>query len=79
MIRCLVRTIRFGRKMCPGKATTWLFPSDSSRGHIVEHKQRRTVLSKWGNDLRQSYRTIGQAAGITEVDMHLLMNPRPRA
>ena len=32
------------------------------------------MLSKWGNDLRQTYRTLGQAAGINEVDMHLLMN-----
>ena len=27
-----------------------------------------------GNDLRQSYRTIGQCAGVGDIDMHLLMN-----
>lgn len=27
-----------------------------------------------GGDLRQTYRTVGQAAGVSEVDMHLLMN-----
>ena len=32
------------------------------------------MLSKWGNDLRQTYRTLGQATGINEVDMYLLMN-----
>ena len=32
------------------------------------------VLSKWGNDLRQSYRTLAQAAGVAELDIHLLMN-----
>jgi hypothetical protein len=32
------------------------------------------VLSHWGNDLRQSYRTLGQVAGVSDVDMHLLMN-----
>ncbi len=74
MIRCLVRAIRLGRKMYPVQSATWLFPADSAAGHIAEHKERRTVLSKWGNDLRQSYRTIGQAAGINDVDMHLLMN-----
>ena len=74
MIRCLVRAIRLGRRIYPASAEVWLFPSDSATGHLVEHKERRTVLSKWGNDLRQSYRTIGQAAGINEVDMHLLMN-----
>jgi hypothetical protein len=40
----------------------------------VEHKEDRDVLSKWGNDLRQSYRTLGQAAGVSELDIHLLMN-----
>jgi len=60
--------------MYPSQAPYWLFPADSSTGRIVEHKERRTVLSKWGNDLRQTYRTLAQAAGINEVDMHLLMN-----
>jgi hypothetical protein len=32
------------------------------------------VLSKWGNDLRQSYRTLAQAAGVSELGVHLLMN-----
>ena len=40
----------------------------------MEHKEERNVLSKWGNDLRQSYRTIAQAAGVSELDIHLLMN-----
>lgn len=55
--------------MYPSQAPYWLFPADSSTGRIVEHKERRTVLSKWGNDLRQTYRTLAQAAGINEVDM----------
>jgi hypothetical protein len=37
-------------------------------------KEPRKRLFKWGNDLRQSYRTLGQAAGLSEIDMHLLMN-----
>jgi hypothetical protein len=32
------------------------------------------MLSKWGNDLRQSYRTLAQAVGVSELDIHLLMN-----
>src|SRR5713101_5166645 len=43
-------------------------------GHLVEHKEERNILSKWGNDLRQSYRTLAQAAGVSELDIHLLMN-----
>ena len=41
---------------------------------MVEHKEDRRQLSKWGNDLRQTYRTLGQGAGLSEVNMHLLMN-----
>jgi hypothetical protein len=28
--------------------------ADSSAGHLIEHKEERDVLSRWGNDLRQS-------------------------
>ena len=74
MIRCLIRAIRLGRILYPEQAQTWLFPADSRPGHLVEHKEDRQVLSKWGGDLRQTYRTLGQATGVSEVDMHLLMN-----
>jgi integrase len=74
MIRCIIRTIRLGRVLYPEQAKHWLFPADSETGHLVEHKEDRDVLSKWGNDLRQSYRTLGQAAGVSELDIHLLMN-----
>ena len=74
MIRCLIRSIRVGRKMHPDQSDVWLFPADSAAGHLVEHKEDRSVLSKWGNDLRQTYRTIAQAAGVNDLDIHLLMN-----
>ena len=74
MIRCVIRAIRLGRAIYPEQSRTWLFPADSEAGHLVEHKEDRKDLSKWGGDLRQTYRTIGQAAGVSEVDMHLLMN-----
>lgn len=74
MIRIIVRGMRLGRRIYPSQAETWLFPADSASGHLVEHKEDRSDLSKWGNDLRQTYRTVGQAAGVNEVDMHLLMN-----
>ena len=32
------------------------------------------MLSKWGNDLRQSYRTIAQGLEVSTLDIHLLMN-----
>jgi site-specific recombinase XerD len=74
MIRCIIRAIRWGRIMYSEQANSWLFPADSEAGHLVEHKEERNVLSKWGNDLRQSYRTLAQAAGVSELDVHLLMN-----
>jgi len=74
MIRCIIRAIRLGRVMHPEHARSWLFPAESETGHLVEHKEDRDTLSKWGNDLRQSYRTLAQAAGVSELDIHLLMN-----
>jgi hypothetical protein len=55
-------------------AREWLFPADSESGHLVEHKEDRATLAKWGNDLRQTYRTVAQAVGIADLDIHLLMN-----
>ena len=74
MIRCLLRVIRIGRALYPEQAEDWLFPADSESGHLAEHKEKREELSKWGNDLRQSFRTVAQAAGVPELDVHLLMN-----
>lgn len=74
MILCLVRAMRFGRQMYPSQAAEWIFPADSASGHLVEQKEDRATLSKWGNDLRQSFRTIATAAGVSEFDAKLLMN-----
>ncbi|APG09993.1 integrase [Bradyrhizobium japonicum] len=74
MILCLVRAIRFGRQMYPEQARKWVFPADSGSGHLAETKEDREMLSKWGNDLRQTFRTIATAAGVSEVDAKLLMN-----
>ena len=74
MMLCLVRAIRFGRKMYPLQARQWVFPADSESGHIAETKEDRDELSKWGNDLRQTFRTVATAAGVSEFDAKLLMN-----
>ena len=74
MIHCLVRVMRIGRVLYPARAQEWLFPADSASGHIAEHKEDRATLAKWGNDLRQTYRTVAQTAGIADLDVHLLMN-----
>ncbi|THD60652.1 MAG: DUF4102 domain-containing protein [Phenylobacterium sp.] len=75
MICCLIRAMRVSRMLHAEAAETWIFAADSEEGHIVEQKEDRdNVLAKWGNDLRHTYRTLGQAAGLSGVDMHLLMN-----
>src|SRR5690554_5663571 len=74
MIISVVRTIRFGRVMYPSNGGDWLFPAESKTGHIVQHRETRENLTKWGNDLRQSYRTLAAVAGVSEVDAKLLMN-----
>jgi integrase len=74
MVRCLVRAMRASRFLLPEQATTWIFAGESREGHMTVHREERQVLSKFGNDLRQTYRTVGQAAGLSELDCHLLMN-----
>nr|WP_245482648.1 MULTISPECIES: hypothetical protein [unclassified Mesorhizobium] len=66
--------MRIGRALYAKQSRDWLFPAESESGHIIEHKEKRSDLSKWGNDLRQTFRTIAQTAGIAELDVHLLMN-----
>ena len=48
--------------------------SASESGHLIDHKEDRKILPKWGNDLRQTYRTLAQVAEVSELDIHLLMN-----
>ncbi|MCK1525016.1 integrase arm-type DNA-binding domain-containing protein [Bradyrhizobium sp. 17] len=74
MILSLIRVLRFGRQMHPSQAPKWLFPAESASGHLAETKEDRDILSKWGNDLRQTFRTIATAAGVSEFDAKLLMN-----
>lgn len=74
MIMCLMRAMRFGRLIHPFEAREWIFPADSTDGHLAEQKEERTTLSKWGNDLRQSFRTLATPAGVSELDARMLMN-----
>lgn len=74
MIRSIVRLIRMGRLLYPETSDDWLFPSDAASGRIMEHKEDRQRLSRYGNDLRQTFRTMGKAAGVPDLDTKLLMN-----
>ena len=74
MIRAILRTMRASRTLFTGQSKLWLFPAESASGHLSAHKEKRKILSKYGNDMRQSYRTLAQVAGVPELDIHLLMN-----
>jgi integrase len=74
IMKSVIRTLRVGGEMYPVQSFYWLFPSDSASGHMSDTKEDRSILSKWGNDLRQTYRTLAQVAEVSELDIHLLMN-----
>jgi integrase len=74
MIKCIIRAMRYGRVLHPFQSAEWLFPADSASGHLAAHKEDRAELSKLGNDLRQTYRTIAAIAEVSDVDAKLLMN-----
>ncbi len=74
MIMCLMRAMRFGRLLHPFEAREWIFPAAGADGHLSEQKEDRETLSKWGNDLRQTFRTIATPAGVSELDARMLMN-----
>src|SRR5207302_9211355 len=63
-----------GRGTYAAQAREWIFPAAGRSGHLAEHKENRKRLSHWGGDLRQTYRTLAQTIGISELDVHLLMN-----
>ncbi|WP_293905339.1 integrase family protein, partial [Phenylobacterium sp.] len=75
MIRCLIRAIRLSRMMFPEAGERWIFGAGGVDGHLAEQREdREQTLSKYGNDLRQTFRTIGQAAEVPDLDIHILMN-----
>ena len=73
MRRCLIRAIKIGNHLSPG--SEWIFPVNNSKsGHLSSQNEDRTKLSHWGNDLRQTYRTIAEYAEVTELQVKILMN-----
>jgi integrase len=74
MLRALWRVRKVARMLYPRQSAEWIFPGPGAAGHMVEHWEPRDALFKWGNDLRQTYRTLAQQAGLSDLDAHLLMN-----
>jgi integrase len=73
MIRSLCRVSRAGQ-MYGKNGLTWIFPSEAPDGHIAEHKEKRHILSHWGGDLRQTWRTFALRADLGELAASILMN-----
>ena len=75
MLRSLVRARKAGRIAAPRQAGEFIFPSAHSKsGHIVEWKEDRAVLSKWGKQLRQSYVIAAESLDISERTLKRLLN-----
>ena len=74
MLRCLWRARRAGRILHSREAGEWIFPAATPKGHIAEHKEKRHLLSHWGGDLRQTWRTAAQIVSLSDIDASLLMN-----
>lgn len=84
MLACLARVRRAGKVANARNASEWVFPGDLSRsrrvggplsaGHIVEYREDRDALPKWGGDLRQTYKTLSAEAGLSKTDVMILMN-----
>jgi hypothetical protein len=74
MLRSLWRVRKAGRQCYAERVQEWIFPASSRSGHLAEHKEHREILGNWGGDLRQTYRTVAQSIGISDLDIHLLMN-----
>src|SRR5205814_440496 len=87
VMRTLRILYRFGRRQAAGRlpaecATSAVtFHPERRRntalgfGEIAGwHKERRSRLSHWAGDLRQTFRTTAQMIGVSDTDVRLLMN-----
>lgn len=74
MLRSLWRARKAGRILHWENSQQWIFPANTPTGHLSEHKEKRTILSHWGGDLRQTYRGMAVLAGVDELSIRILMN-----
>lgn len=67
-----LRRLRKGEAADLYGASEWIFPGDA--GHLVDTTEPRERLSHWGGDLRRTFKTLGLAVGLTELDTMILQN-----
>ena len=73
MVRCLCRVRRVGQRVAPG--SPWIFPAPGSEtGHVAEWREDRRELSHWGHDLRRTWATLANEAGLSKMDRMILLN-----
>ncbi len=72
ILEALERVRATGAELWPDQAAEWVFPG--SAGHMVNTDEDRAELSHWGSDLRRTFKTLGLAAGLTELDTMILQN-----
>jgi hypothetical protein len=64
MLYCLVRARRAGRILHRDQAHRFVFPALSQPGHLTAWRKDREDLSKWGADLRHSFKTMSVECGV---------------
>jgi hypothetical protein len=74
MLYCLVRARRAGRILHRDQAQRFIFPALSEAGHLTEWREEREALSKFGTDLRQSFKTMSVECGVGRLEAKILMN-----
>lgn len=74
MIECIERARVLGQKYFPKHADTYIFPCDSKTGYMEKPRETRRHLSHYGDDLRQTFATMAELAGVPERHIKMLMN-----
>ena len=76
MVQSLRRVRDAGRYLFPRKPkqSPWIFPAESTTGHVQNWGEDREALSQWGRDLRKTFRTCAAELEVPELFSMALMN-----
>lgn len=55
-------------------ASPWVFPADSSYGHVLNMRELKAFPGVWPHDLRRTYATACAEAGVDPYTIKLLLN-----
>ena len=74
MIHCLAEAREAGEQVYPENCARFIFPALSRTGHLSRAKEKRSKLSHWNGDLRQSWVNIAKEIGLDGHAARLLLN-----